>query len=75
MVSTLEPNQPSERTGFKGCNNFAFKSRRYFAVYSTKEKLKPEYAGKAGLEIRDLKRAGVEVTVGGCVHAECSCDP
>ena len=31
-------------------------------MYSTKEKLKAEYAGKAGLEIRDLRRAGVEVT-------------
>ena len=33
-----------------------------YVVYSTKEKLKAEYAGKAGLEIRDLRRAGVEVT-------------
>lgn len=33
-----------------------------YVVYSTKEKLKAEFAGKTGLEIRDLKRAGVQVT-------------
>ena len=33
-----------------------------YVVYSTKEKLKPEHAGKPGLEIRDLRRAGVDVT-------------
>lgn len=53
-----------------------------YVVYSTKEKLRAEHAGKSGEEIRDLRRAGVCVThtvevpevafTVGVLHSACS---